>query len=104
MIIILDSNLLLLFIVGTASRDYISKHKRLQAYRDVDFTLLTQMLAAAPKIVLTPNTLTEVSNLARQIGFSALLGHRYPGSWTKHERTRLAGIRDASDGCPSKVA
>jgi hypothetical protein len=27
----------------------------------------------------------------RQNGTSALFGHRYPTSWTKHERARLAG-------------
>ena len=26
-----------------------------------------------------------------QLGTSTLLGHRYPTSWTKHERARLAG-------------
>ena len=26
------------------------------------------------------------------IGTSALLGHRYPTCWTKHERARLAGV------------
>ena len=34
----------------------------------------------------------------------ALSGHRYPTSWTKHERGTLAGVRCASDGCPYKVA
>jgi hypothetical protein len=39
---------------------------------------------------------------ARRHGISALLGHRYPTSWTKHERARLAGSHCASDGCPSQ--
>jgi hypothetical protein len=55
-IIILDAHLLLLLIVGTASRDYIAMHRRLRAYTDSDFTLLTGMLTAAAKIVVTPNT------------------------------------------------
>ena len=39
------------------------------------------------------------------LALSALLGHRYPTSWTKHERARLAGSPlCASDGCPSKAA
>ena len=68
MIIVLDANLLLLLIVGMAGRDYISIHRRLRAYTAADFILLTQLLAAAPKIIVTPNTLTETSNLAGQIG------------------------------------
>jgi NitT/TauT family transport system substrate-binding protein len=27
-----------------------------------------------------------------QYGISALLGHRYPTSWTKHERARQSGL------------
>ena len=67
MMIILDAHLLLLLIVGTASRDYITTHRRLKAYTDADFTLLTSMLTTASKIVVTPNTLTEASNLAGYI-------------------------------------
>lgn len=65
--IILDAHLLLLLIVGTASRHYITTHRRLRAYTDADFTLLTQILTTASKIVVTPNTLTETSNLAGYI-------------------------------------
>jgi hypothetical protein len=67
--IILDAHLLL--IVGTASRtasrDYITIHRRLRAYTDADYVLLTRMLTTASKIVVTPNTLTETSNLAGYI-------------------------------------
>jgi hypothetical protein len=65
--IVLDASLLVLLVVGTASQDYILRHKRLQAYSKSDFALLTRLLAAAPKIIVTPNTLTEASNLLRQI-------------------------------------
>jgi hypothetical protein len=67
MIIILDAQLLLLLLVGMTSRDYIAVHRRLKAYTDADFTLLTQLLDAASKLVVTPNTLTETSNLAGYI-------------------------------------
>lgn len=67
MTIILDTPLLLLLVVGTASRDYITKHRRLRAYTDADFILLVQMLSRATKVVVTPNTLTETSNLAGYI-------------------------------------
>jgi len=61
--VILDSNLLLLFVVGTTRRSYIAIHKRLHAYSEQDFTLLLQIIERASNVVVTPNTLTETSNL-----------------------------------------
>jgi predicted nucleic acid-binding protein len=61
--LILDSNLLLLLIVGTTKRSYIAIHKRLIAYSEPDFDLLLQIVERANKVVVTPNTLTETSNL-----------------------------------------
>jgi hypothetical protein len=63
-----DSNLLLLFVVGSASRDYIAKHKRLRAYTETDFDLLVEQLSSVPAVLLTPNTLTETSNLIGHLG------------------------------------
>ena len=63
----LDSNLLLLYIVGCASRDYIAKHKRLKAYSTEDFESLIKELSAASSVKVTPNTLTETSNLIDHI-------------------------------------
>lgn len=65
--VVLDSQLLLLLIVGSANRAYIAKHRRLQDYSEQDFLFLLDLIASAPEIVVTPNTLTETSNLARQI-------------------------------------
>lgn len=65
--LILDSPLLLLLAVGSTNRSYITSHKRLTEFRDEDFVLLRQFLADASAIVLTPNTLTETSNLATKI-------------------------------------
>ena len=50
----IDSNLLLLLIVGSASRDYIAKHKRLKSFDSSDFDLLREQLSVASAIVLTP--------------------------------------------------
>ena len=60
--IVLDANLLVLFVVGSASR-----HKRLKEYSASDFDLLVDVLSAAPDVLLTPNTLTETSNLIGNI-------------------------------------
>lgn len=72
----IDSNLLLLLIVGSASREYIAKHKRLKSFDSSDFDLLREQLSVASAIVLTPNTLTETSNLIDHIGEPAR-GHIY---------------------------
>ena len=61
--VILDSNLLLLLVVGTTRRSYIAIHKRLRAYSESDFVLLLQIIERASRVIATPNTLTETSNL-----------------------------------------
>jgi hypothetical protein len=66
--IVVDANLLLLFVVGTAERELINKHKRLKVYTEDDYDILVHNLATATSVVVTPNVLTETSNLACQIG------------------------------------
>ncbi len=60
----LDTNLLMLLVVGRASPAFITRHKRLTQYSHHDFNLLVEALERADAIMTTPNTLTEVSNLA----------------------------------------
>ncbi|SJM90153.1 conserved hypothetical protein [Crenothrix polyspora] len=66
--ILLDTNLLILFVVGTASRQYIGKHKKLTAFTVEDYGELVRIIATATEVLVTPNTLTETSNLAAYIG------------------------------------
>jgi hypothetical protein len=65
--IAVDSELLVLLIVGTASRSYISKHKRLGAYSAADFDLLIELLSEYSDVIVMPNKLTEASNLLGQV-------------------------------------
>lgn len=62
----IDANLLLLLIVGSVGRDLVVKHRRLQEKFTVeDFDRLINLLH--PKqVFVTPNTLTETSNLLAQ--------------------------------------
>ena len=74
----IDANLLVLLIVGATGRHLIPKHKRLRAFLEDDYDRLLQELArtkppaatAEPTTVgavrVTPNTLTEASNLLAQ--------------------------------------
>lgn len=64
--IAVDTNLLLLLIVGHTRRDFITHHKRLQAYTESDFDSVAQSLRDVDVILTTPNVLTEVSNLLVQ--------------------------------------
>ena len=59
----IDSNLLMLFIVGSVAPEFISKHRRLRAYDRDDFVVLQRALNDADTIITTPNVATEVSNL-----------------------------------------
>jgi len=47
-------------------------HKKLKSYTEEDFVLLCNLLSAATEVVVTPNTLTETSNLAAYISDPAL--------------------------------
>jgi hypothetical protein len=60
--LIIDSTLLVLFVVGMTSRDLIAKHKRLKAFSTDDFDLLCRLIAGSEGIFVTPNILTESSN------------------------------------------
>lgn len=65
--LLVDANLFILYVVGTTDRALISQHKRLKAYTVEDFDLLLSLFDEASTVMVTPNTLTETSNLIRQI-------------------------------------
>ena len=64
----LDTNLLILLIVGGVDTCIIAKHRRLSDYTEDDYVLLLVILEEASRIFVTPNTLTEASNLLAQHG------------------------------------
>ncbi|CAK8722889.1 MAG: hypothetical protein CDV28_1608 [Candidatus Electronema aureum] len=66
--LLIDTNLLVLFVVGTAAKEYIAKHKKLTEFTVEDYDLLVKLIARASEVLVTPNTLTETSNLAAYIG------------------------------------
>jgi hypothetical protein len=57
---------MMLFVVGRASPAYIKGHKRLSAYDKQAFRRLEDILSAASALVVTPNILSETSNLLGQ--------------------------------------
>lgn len=61
-----DTNLLVLFVVGQVDPNLISKHRRLEDYSIEDYELLIDLIDQVDALYVTPNTLTETSNLLRQ--------------------------------------
>lgn len=66
--ILIDTNILLLWFVGTVNRERISRFNRTEKFVPEDYDSLLQILSYFNKIVTTPNILTEVNSLANQLG------------------------------------
>ena len=64
----IDANLLVLLVVGSVGRDLIAKHRRLREYSVEDYETLLDLLGQVEQVFVTPNTLTETSNLLAQHG------------------------------------
>ena len=64
----IDANLLVLLVVGSVSRDLIPKHRRLREFGVEDYDLLLNVIDPVNRVYVTPNTLTETSNLLAQHG------------------------------------
>ena len=64
----IDANLLVLLVVGSVSRDLIPKHRRLRQFGVEDFDPLLNVIDPVNRVYVTPNTLTETSNLLAQHG------------------------------------
>lgn len=64
--IFIDANLLVLLVVGATDQALIAKHRRLRRFTVEDYGRLTGLIGRAGQVFLTPNTLTEASNLLAQ--------------------------------------
>ena len=61
--LLVDANLLLVYIVGLLDEDLNENHKRTRAYCKKDWDHLRQFMIAFNPLITTPSVLTEVSNL-----------------------------------------
>ncbi|MBH8565260.1 hypothetical protein I8748_24275 [Nostoc sp. CENA67] len=66
--ILIDTNILLLFFVGSVNPERITRFNRTQQFIPEDYELLLGFIAKFQRIVTTPNILTEVNSLANQLG------------------------------------
>lgn len=64
----IDANLLVLLIAGSVNPLLIAKHRRLEGYTIADYEALLDLFSIADRVFVTPNTLTEASNLLGQHG------------------------------------
>ena len=64
--VLIDTNLLLLLIVGLYNKDLISVHKRTKEFMPKDFDLLVKCINGYKILWVTSHCLAEVSNLIMQ--------------------------------------
>ena len=64
----IDANLIVLLVVGLAGRELIAKHRRTKMFTVEDFDRLIRAISPVAELRVTPNTLTEASNLLGQHG------------------------------------
>ncbi len=65
--ILVDTNLLLLFLVASFDTAYARRFRRTQHYRPEDYVALVQIIQPFDRIIVTPSILTEISNLADDV-------------------------------------
>lgn len=65
--LLLDTNLILLLLIGRLNIERISQFKRTQSYTPDDYHLLTSVYEEFSRFATTPHVLTEVSNLLGQL-------------------------------------
>jgi hypothetical protein len=65
--ILVDTNLMILWMVGRSNRRGIERHKRTAAFTSDDYDRLDQFIGEFHRIVTTPHVLTEISNLIPEL-------------------------------------
>jgi hypothetical protein len=96
--VVLDANLTILLVVGLTDPAYISRHKRLQEYDIASLNLLKGIIAASGGVMVTPNTLTEASNILRYVAEPAksLIGRTFENFIQRAEETYITSAGAAS--------
>ena len=65
--LLVDSNLLLVYFIGSHDLGLLGKFERTRAFDNESFYLLANFIRSFKKVVTTPNILTEVSNLSGRL-------------------------------------
>jgi len=64
--VLIDTNLLLVYLIGTFDRSFLQRFPRTQNYTSNDYDILSCFLERFHRVIVTPHILTEVSNLSLQ--------------------------------------
>lgn len=93
--LILDTNVLVLLIVGLTDINLIGKHKRTCTYNLRDFKRLRTIIDQYCQIVITPHILSETSNLLSQTGEISKTGvlHTFKLLMEKLKEEAVIGIK-----------
>lgn len=65
--LILDTNVLAVFVIGRVDPNLLGVAKRFKEYRPSDFEILYTYLSLFNEIIILPNIISEVSNLIRYL-------------------------------------
>ena len=65
--VLVDTNILLLFFVGSFERTLITRFKRTNQYRAEDYDLLCHFLSHFDRMATTPHVLSEVNSLSHRL-------------------------------------
>ena len=93
--VLVDANLLLLYVVGVYDPSKIERFKHTNAYTRDDFELLDRLLGQFETVATTPPVLTEVSNFLGHLpegtrrGYTELFCHLIPEFETHHPSEEL---------------
>lgn len=117
--ILIDTNLLVLLMVGSLDPTLVRVHKNCSSFSPDDYRLLLRWVGPRPLFVVLPNVVTETSNLLRQIRdphrttLSAMLGRFVKTQREIYVESRRAaarpdyarlGITDCAALCTSEAA
>ena len=72
--LLVDTNLLLLLVIGALSPEQIGNHKRTNKYSVEDYRLLLAFVDRFRIVITTPNILTETSNLLGEYSYQGQQG------------------------------
>ena len=70
--LLIDANLLTLLVIGELDIGLVEKHNRTSAYILGDYHLLLHIMSIFKCVVVTPNILTEVSNLVEGTSYKGI--------------------------------
>ena len=92
----IDSNLLVLLVVGAVDRAAIGRRRRVREFTPEDYDRLVTIAGVGP-VLVTPNTLTEASNLLKDESdtrFQQALGRMVAGGSDEHWVSSARAVRD----------